>query len=158
MLLWRFWKVVFVCYINWVIQICRTNLCENCVINFASCYINLEFLAEPIWNWCIWSALTTWFVIEEYKHESNMHQSLCRSLVCPRGIRDLLLYFEKEYTIPSIYITESGNNTSQYSLYTYCVWIAIEDLQTYVSTITLSLQLLPQKLVKTISIMFAKYS
>lgn len=28
--------------------------------------------------------------------------------VCPRGIRDLLLYFEKEYTIPSIYITESG--------------------------------------------------
>lgn len=81
MLLWRFWKVVFVCYINWVIQICRTNLCENCVINFASCYINLEFLAEPIWNWCIWSALTTWFVIEEYKHESNMHRSLCRSLV-----------------------------------------------------------------------------
>lgn len=55
--------------------------------------------------------MTQLTIDEKELMEKFINEDYC---VCPRGIRDLMLYFKKEYNIPSIYITESGNNTSLY--------------------------------------------
>lgn len=39
--------------------------------------------------------------------------------VYPRGIRDLLLYTKEKYNNPAIYITENGNNTYLYIIFSF---------------------------------------
>lgn len=48
--------------------------------------------------------MTQLTIDEKELMEKFINEDYC---VCPRGIRDLMLYFKKEYNIPSIYITES---------------------------------------------------